>query len=69
MQLIDLFKRLDMKTLSMKEKIINEYFRIKELLDNKKPTRVELFTYMEDSIYQYCMSHAKENPFRHYLDF
>lgn len=24
---------------------------------------------MEDSIYQYCMSHAKENPFRHYLDF
>lgn len=69
MQLVDLFKRLDMKVLSMKEKIINEYFRIKELLDNKKPTRVELFTYMEDSIYQYCMSHAKENPFRHYLDF
>ena len=58
-----------MKALSMKEKIINEYFRIKELLDNKKLTRVELFTYMEDSIYQYCMSHAKENPFRHYLDF
>lgn len=69
MQLVDLFKRLDMKALSMKEKIINEYFRIKELLDNKKLTRVELFTYMEDSIYQYCMSHAKENPFRHYLDF
>lgn len=69
MQLIDLFKRLDMKAISMKEKIINEYFRIKELLNNKKMTRVELFTYIEDSIYQYCMSHAKENPFRHYLDF
>lgn len=69
MQLIDLFKRLDMKAISMKEKIINEYFRIKELLNNKKMTRVELFTYIEDSIYQYCMSHAKENLFRHYLDF
>ena len=68
MQLIDLFKQMDMKTLTMKEKINNEYFRIKELLE-QRPTRVELFTYMEDSIYQYCMSHAKENPFRHYLDF
>ena len=68
MQLIDLFKQMDMKTLTMKEKINNEYFRIKELLE-QRPTRVELFTYMEDSIYQYCMSHTKENPFRHYLDF
>lgn len=30
---------------------------------------MELFTYMEDDIYQYCMRHAKENPFRRYLDF
>lgn len=51
MQLIDLFKQMDMKTLTMKEKINNEYFRIKELLE-QRPTRVELFTYMEDSIYQ-----------------
>lgn len=55
-----------MKTLTMKEKINNEYFRIKELLE-QRPTRVELFTYMEDSIYQYCMSHAKENPFEDVL--
>lgn len=30
---------------------------------------MELFTYMEDEIYQYCMRHAKENPFRRYIDF
>ena len=30
---------------------------------------MELFTYMEDEIYQYCMRHAKENPFRRYMDF
>lgn len=40
-----------------------------ELLDNRVSTRMKLFTYMEDEIYQYCMRHAKENPFRRYMDF
>lgn len=42
---------------------------MKELLDGKVPTRMELFTYMDDDIYQYCVKHAKENPFRRYLEF
>lgn len=42
---------------------------MKELLDGKVPTRMELFTYMEDDIYQYCIKHAKENPFRKYMEF
>ena len=69
MRLVDLFKELDKKSLSIKERISLEYYRVKELLDQKTPTRIELFTYMEDEIYQYCMKHAKENPFRHYMDF
>lgn len=69
MRLVDLFKELDKKSLSVKERIRLEYYRIKELLDDKVPTRMELFTYMEDDIYQYCMKNAKENPFRHYMDF
>ena len=69
MRLIDLFKELDKKSLSVKEQINREYYRIKELLDGKVPTRMELFTYMDDEIYQYCVKHAKENPFRRYLDF
>ena len=69
MRLVDLFKELDKKSLSVKERISLEYYRVKELLDHKTPTRMELFTYMEDEIYQYCMKHAKENPFRHYMDF
>ena len=69
MRLVDLFKELDKKSLSAKERITLEYYRVKELLDGKTPTRMELFTYMEDEIYQYCMKHAKENPFRHYMDF
>ncbi|MCM1186771.1 MAG: DEAD/DEAH box helicase family protein [Lachnoclostridium sp.] len=69
MQLIDLFEKLRKKSLSMKEQIRQEYYRVKELLEGKVPSRMELFTYMEDAVYQYCMTHAKENPFRRYLDF
>ncbi|MDE7417057.1 MAG: DEAD/DEAH box helicase family protein [Lachnospiraceae bacterium] len=69
MRLIDLFRELDKKSLSVKERIYHEYYRVKELLDGKVPTRMELFTYMDDDTYQYCMKYARENPFRRYLDF
>lgn len=69
MRLIELFQEMEKKSLSARERIVSEYDRIKELLDNRVPTRMELFTYMEDEIYQYCMRHAKENPFRRYMDF
>ena len=69
MKLIDLFRELDKRSLSVRERIHQEYYRVKELLDGKVPTRMELFTYMDDDIYRYCMGHARENPFRRYLDF
>lgn len=69
MRLIDLFKELEKKSLSVKERIKQEFYRVKELLDSKVPSRIELFTYMDDDIYQYCIKHAKENPFRRYMDF
>ena len=69
MRLIDLFQELDKKSLSAKERIRQEYYRVKELLNGKVPTRMELFTYMDDESYQYCIKHPKENPFRQYLDF
>ena len=68
-RLIDLFKELDKKSLTVKERINQEYYRVKELLDGKIPTRMDLFTYMEDEVYQCCIKHTKENPFRHYLDY
>ena len=52
MRLIDLFKELDNKSLSVKERIKQEFYRVKELLDGKVPTRMELFTYMDDDIYR-----------------
>ncbi len=69
MRLIDLFKELDKKSLSVKERIRQEFYRVKELLDGKVPTRMELFTYMDDGIYQYCIKHTKDNPFRRYMEY
>lgn len=69
MRLIDLFQEMDKKSLSIKERIKQEYYRVKEFLDGKVPTRIELFTYMDSDIYEYCMKHSKENPFKRYMDF
>lgn len=68
MKLIDLFSEMDKKRLKLKDKIVNEYFRVKDLLE-KAPSRLELFTYMEDDVYQMAVTHSKENPFKRYLDF
>jgi superfamily II DNA or RNA helicase len=69
MTLIDLFKRLEKKGLTIHELISKEYFRVKELLKGKVPTRMDLFTHMDDEVYQLCMRNARENPFRKYLNY
>ncbi len=68
MQLIDLFAEMDKKSLRLKEQIQMEYFRIKELL-GRRPSRMDLFTYMDDSIYQLTITHSKENLFKDYLSY
>ena len=67
MQLIDLFKRLDEKQETAKKIIHNEYFRIKETLQ-KTPSRMELYTWMDDEIYRLTIKNSKENMFKHYLN-
>ena len=68
MKLIDLFVEMDRKHLKLKDQIINEYFKVKELLA-KRPTRLDLFTYMDDNIYEAAITHSKDNPFKRYLEF
>ena len=68
MKLIDLFAEMDRKHLKLKDQIINEYFKVKELLA-KRPTRLDLFTYMDDDIYEAAITHSKDNPFKRYLEF
>ena len=42
--------------------------RGKDLL-GKRPTRLDLFTYMDDNIYETAITHSKDNPFKRYLEF
>ena len=51
MKLIDLFAEMDKKQQSLKDQIKKEYFRVKELL-GKQPSRMDLFTYMDDALVQ-----------------
>ena len=62
--------RYDEKELNekLKDQIINEYFRVKELL-GRRPDRMDLFTYMDDGIYEIAIAHSKDNPFKKYLEF
>lgn len=67
-KLIDLFAEMDKKHLKVREQIRNEFFRIKDLLE-KTPSRIELFTYMDDDVYQMAITHSKDNPFKRYLEY
>lgn len=67
-KLIDLFSEMDKKHLKVREQIRNEFFRIKDLLE-KTPSRIELFTYMDDDVYQMAITHFKDNPFKRYLEY
>lgn len=67
MRLIDLFQEMEKRNLTVRERIRQEYFRVKDLLDGKVPDRMELFTRMDDDVYQLCMKTSKENPFRRYF--
>jgi hypothetical protein len=68
MRLIDFFQEMDRKHLKVRDLILQEYFRVKEFVGHR-PDRMDLFTYMDDRIYQIVLKNSKDNLFKHYLDF
>lgn len=68
MRLIDLFAEMDKKQVKLREQIYHEYCRIKDML-GERPSHVDLFTYMDEDVYQKAVAHAKDNPFKNYLGF
>ncbi len=68
LRLIDLFQEMARRNQTVKERIRSAYYHVKELL-GKVPNRMELFTYMDDAVYQLCLNRPAENPFRKYLEF
>lgn len=68
MKLIDLFEEMDKKQMKLRDRIRSEFYRVKELLGHT-PSRMELFTYMDDDVYQSVVGNSKENPFKRYLEY
>ena len=68
MKLIDLFEKLDHKNNTIQEKIKKEYYRVKQQLEHR-PSRVELFTYMDDDLYNLLLTRGNKNPFKKYIEF
>lgn len=69
LRLIDIFQKMAAHGMKKQEIICAEFRRIMELTENKVPTRMDLFTNMEEEIYQLCQKSAKDNPFRNYISF
>lgn len=69
MRLIDLFKEMSRRSVKKKQLIEEEYFRIKEELDEKVPSRMDLFTYMEEEILEICLADTTNSPFLNYMKF
>lgn len=68
MKLIDLFEEMDKKQMKLRDRIRSEFYSVKELLGHT-PSRLELFTYMDDDVYQSAVGNSKENPFKRYLEY
>ncbi len=68
MKLIDLFQEMDRKQMKLRDRLRSEFYRVKELVGHT-PSRMELFTYIDDDVYQSAISNAKENPFKRYLEY
>ncbi len=69
MRLIDMFESMAKRKRVVRDLIDEEYFRVKDELEGKVPTRMELFTLMDDDVYDLCLKNSKENPFRQYFKY
>lgn len=66
-RIIDIFKKQAEREMRVKDKV-KEQFEIVSQMLGYRPSRVELFTYMDDEVYQNIRSKAM-NPFSNYLEY
>ncbi|HHX96401.1 MAG TPA: DEAD/DEAH box helicase family protein [Clostridia bacterium] len=68
LRLIDLFKKMSSEEKSFREKVLAEYRRIKDFL-GERPSRLQMYTYLDADIYQLMCTRKKDNIFRDYLSY
>jgi len=67
-RLVDLFKKMAQEQKKVSDRVIEEYYRIKDDL-SKRPLRLAMYIHMDDSIYASIRSKKDVNIFRDYLSF
>lgn len=68
-RIIDVFKKLAAKEMNIKDRILEEFLRVKELVGHR-PSRVEFFNNIDDEIYlSIKKTKSSLNPFNDYLSF
>ena len=67
-KIIDIFKNQAEKEMSIRDKIKEEFYAVKDSL-GYVPSRVELFTNMDDDVYDNIKSKGNLNPFANYMEF
>ncbi|WP_291581609.1 DEAD/DEAH box helicase family protein [Clostridium sp. UBA6640] len=67
-RLADLFKKMEEEQKKITDRIIEEFYRVKFEV-GERPTRLQMYKYMDDDIYDNIRSNAKINIFNNYLGF
>lgn len=67
-RLVDLFEKIERSSLKIEQLLAEEYERIKAELGHR-PSRTELFTYIDETVYLNVKTKAKVNPFKNYSAF
>lgn len=68
-RIIDIFKNQAEREMKVKDKIKEQFNIVYDMLGHR-PSRIELFTYMDDEVYQNIKSKNKAmNPFSNYLEY
>lgn len=67
-RLIDIFRKIAAETKKIEDRIREEFYRIKEDLSHR-PSRLELFTYLDDDIYENMRKKSALNIFNDYTGF
>ena len=66
-KIIDIFKKQAEREMKVKDKVKEQFEVVTQML-GYRPSRVELFTYIDDEVYQNIRSKAM-NPFSNYLEY
>ena len=67
-RLVDLFEKMDKANQKLEDAILEEFYRIKAYLGHV-PSRVDMFTYMDEDLYYNMKKKSKVNIFKDYIKF